>query len=303
MAQSRSELKFPGVWTAMTTPFRGDGSIDWEVWKRQLDAQVAGRVQGVVPAGTTGESPTLTKDEKIKLFEVTATHLRGSGVFVMGGTGSNNTAETIEITRLACDVGVDAALLVTPYYNKPTQAGIQEHFLAAAERGGLPIMLYNVPGRTALSISVDVIIECSKHPQIQAIKEASGFVTTIADVKDGLDRHHQSLAVLSGDDLTFAPAMMVGCEGVVSVASNVFPVEVVDLWRSCQDGDWSRAKSLQARLYPVFRDLFVETNPGPVKWMMAEKGFGTAQMRAPLAQMQNKSIEVLRETCVRAQLL
>lgn len=291
---------FHGVWTALVTPFAADGSLDLDAYRRIVRAQVAAKVAGVVPCGTTGESPTLSREERRALIQACVEETKGTATRVMAGTGSNDTEETIELTREAESLGASAALVVAPYYNKPSQDGLLAHFRAVADAVKIPIVLYNVPGRTGVAISAKTIAELAAHPRINAIKEATGDLTFQSEVMDQLALAGRKLDLLSGDDLTYLAFLAQGGHGVVSVASNLAPRALVDLQSAFDFGDWKRARGLHERLYPLFRDLFIESNPAPIKHAMARAGICPAAMRAPLAPMSAKNIQTLETTLERA---
>jgi 4-hydroxy-tetrahydrodipicolinate synthase len=274
-----------GIYTALVTPFTSRGELDLAAYKRILDDQVAAGVAGVVPCGTTGETPTLSTDEKKTLIQTAIAALKGTGVKVMAGTGGNSTAETIEMSRWASDAGADALLIVTPYYNKPSQAGLEAHFRAVADTVKCEIMLYNVPGRTGVSLMAETIVNLAKHPRITALKEATGNVAFSSEILDQLDAAGEKLDILSGDDATFLPMLSAGCVGVVSVSSNLFPRAMVAIQKHLEAGNIAEAQKVHRRFYPLFRDLFIDSNPVPIKHAMGLAGFCDAGLRAPLVRM------------------
>lgn len=280
---------FEGVHTAIVTPFGDDGRIDFEAFARLIDLQIEAGVDGIVPVGTTGESPTITFDEHSEVIRAAVSAARGR-LKVIAGTGANSTAEALLLTRQAQDAGADATLQVTPYYNKPNQEGLRRHFGAVADLG-LPVVLYNVPGRTARAIEVDTIARLAEHPHVVAVKEAGGSVNRVSAIRDRCD-----IAVLSGDDSLTLPMMVVGARGVISVASNVAPAAVKAMVQAALDGRWDEARRAHARLYPLFRDLFLDTNPIPVKAAMAMQGLIREVYRLPLCEMDDKGKEPLRRT-------
>lgn len=264
-----------GVYTAIVTPFNADGGVDYGKFRALIDLQAAGGVDGIVPVGTTGESPTLSIDEHNRVIEV-AVEAAGGRMRVVAGTGANSTAEALELTEHAKHAGADATLQVTPYYNRPSQTGLIRHFSAIADLG-LPVVLYNVPGRTGRAIDVPTVIELARHPVIVAIKEAAGTVDRITPIRAACD-----IAILCGDDSLTLPMMVLGATGVVSVASNVVPREVVDMVRLAAVGDWDAARRAHERLFDLFTDLFIDTNPVPVKAAMAMMGLIDEVYRLPL---------------------
>ena len=283
---------FRGSFTALVTPFR-DGGIDVPALERLVDGQIAAGITGLVVNGTTGESPTLSRDESAQNIRVVLKHVAGR-CQVLAGTGSNSTAQAIAATKVAEELGVDGALVVAPYYNKPSQEGLFRHFCAIAESTKLPIMLYNIPGRCAVDISAATVerlaAACSN---IVSIKEASGSVDRVSELRGRLP---ETFTVLSGDDSLTLPFMAVGAVGVVSVASNVFPREVAELVRAFAAGDLAEARCLHARMLPVFKDLFIEPNPVPAKTVLGWRGEMLPECRLPLCEMTAENAARLRAT-------
>ncbi|HMP76956.1 MAG TPA: 4-hydroxy-tetrahydrodipicolinate synthase [Kiritimatiellia bacterium] len=267
-----------GAYTAIVTPFTRDGEVDYERFKELVEFQIEGGIDGIVPVGTTGESPTLDYVEHERVIEAAIEAARGR-VKIIAGTGANSTAEALELTKHAKDAGADATLQVTPYYNKPNALGLTRHFSAVADLG-LPVVLYNVPGRTGKEIPIDVVVELSKHPSVVAIKEAAGSVDRVSQIRTQCD-----LAVLSGDDSLTLPMMSVGGVGVISVASNVAPRAVSDLVHHALGGRWAEARALHLKYYRLFADLFMDTNPIPVKTALALMGRIEDAYRLPLCEM------------------
>ena len=283
-------MKFRGTYTALVTPFNAsDGHVDYGKLRALLEEQIAGGVEGVVPVGTSGESPTLSYEEHDKVISTVCDFCRGR-VQVVAGTGANSTHEAIALTRHAIDAGADATLQVTPYYNKPSQEGLYRHFATVAELG-LPVVLYNVPGRSGREIAVETVARLAKVPNIAAVKEAGGSVDRVSKIRSLCD-----IAVLSGDDSLTVPMISVGACGVISVASNVVPREMSDMVRAALDGDFAKARDLHFRLYPLFRDLFIETNPVPVKAALAYMGKIDETYRLPLCELEAKNAEALKAT-------
>lgn len=274
---------FEGLSVAMVTPFNG-GAIDTGAVDRLLDHLMSGGVDGIVPAGTTGEGPTVSAAERLDLF--TRVKQRADGAFVLAGTGSNSTAITVEQTLQARDAGVDGALVVAPYYNKPTQQGLVAHFTRTAAASGIPICMYNVPGRTGVSISVDTVVALAGVANIVAIKEASGSLDQVTEIVGST-----GLTVLSGDDSLTLPMLAVGAAGVVSVIGNVVPGPLKWMLTAFRDGRLDEARSLHHQLYPLARALFVESNPGPVKHALARLGLINEELRLPLAPVSRESAE------------
>ena len=289
-------IQMQGCYTALVTPFR-DGKVDYPAYQALLEAQIAAGVAGVVPVGTSGESPTLTMKENSDVIAFAIQICKGK-IQVVAGAGANSTAEAVQLTKEAAAAGADATLQVTPYYNKPTPEGIYRHFMTVAEEGGLPVVLYNVPGRTGREIPVDVVERLAKHPLTAAIKEAAGSVERVNAIRDVCN-----LPVLSGDDSLTLPMMSVGAAGVISVASNILPGEVNQMVQLALAGKFPEAYAIHKRLYPLFRDLFVETNPVPVKAALADLGRIAEEYRLPLCEMTAPHREILRSTMRRVGLL
>lgn len=271
-------MELRGVYTALVTPFR-KGAVDYAKLEELVAMQIAGGVDGLVPVGTTGESPTLTVDEHLKVIDTVIKKSAGR-CKVVAGTGANSTAEAIELTLAAKAMGADATLQVTPYYNKPTQEGLYRHFSAVADATGLPVMLYNVPGRSGVPIAIETVARLSKNANIVAIKEAGGSVERVSQIRELCD-----ITILSGDDSLTIPMMSVGAVGIVSVASNLIPAELKKMVDAFASGNTLLALDLHQKYYPLFRDLFVETNPIPVKTAMAMKGMIDEEFRLPLCQI------------------
>jgi 4-hydroxy-tetrahydrodipicolinate synthase len=282
-----------GVFTALITPFSAQNEIDFDAYRRILHDQRDAKITGVIPCGTTGESPTLHIDEKKKLIQFTLRELKGSGLKVLAGTGSNNTAETIEFSRWASDQGVDGVLVVTPYYNKPSASGLEAHFRAVADAVQCELMLYNVPGRTSISLTPATIAQLASHPRIRSVKEATGNVEFTSKISDAFKQAGQSMDILSGDDATFLPLLSIGAVGAVSVASNLFPRAMVGILNAIEKGKLAEGRLLHQQYYPLFRDLFVEANPVPIKYAMARMGWCDARVRAPLSPLMDESIQKL----------
>ena len=257
-------MKIEGTITAMVTPFDKDGAVDYGALKAFVDWQCENGVEGICAVGTSGESPTLSHDEHHKVIEKTIEYAAGR-VKIIAGTGANSTAEAISLTKAAISSGgADATLQVTPYYNKPNPEGIYRHFAAVADLG-LPVVLYNVPGRSGKEIPLDVVARLAKHPNVTAIKEAAGSVDRVSAIRNLCP----DLTVLSGDDSLTLPMISVGASGVISVASNVIPKEMGDFVRLALAGDMAGARERHARYYPLFHDLFIDTNPVMVKEALA----------------------------------
>jgi len=270
--------RFPGTYTALVTPFK-NGQVDVAALERLIKAQIRGGVDGVVPVGTTGESPTLSFEEHIEVIRLTVKFARGK-VRVIAGTGGNSTSEAIYLTKAAEEAGADASLQVAPYYNKPTQEGLFQHFHAVARATRLPIILYNIPGRCGVEIGVDTVVRLAHDSvSIVGVKEASGNADRVSQLRAALG---PGFTILSGDDSLTLPFLAVGAQGVVSVASNVIPRGVAHMVEAFRRGKPELALKLHTRYYPLFKDLFIETNPGPVKAALAMMGMIEEELRLPL---------------------
>ena len=277
-----------GAYTAIVTPFNRNGSVDFAKLRELVEIQIKNGIDGIVPVGTTGESPTLGVKEHEQVIETTIA-AAAKRIKVVAGTGANSTAEAIELTRHAKDAGADATLQVTPYYNKPNATGLVRHFSAVADLG-LPTVLYNIPGRTGREIPLDTVVELARHPNIVAIKEAGGSVDRVSQIVTRCD-----LEVLSGDDSLTLPMMSVGGVGVISVASNVAPKAVADMVHAALRGDFVAARTLHQQYYRLFTDLFVDTNPIPVKAAMAMMGLIEEVYRLPLCETTEANKAKVRE--------
>ncbi|RZA21057.1 MAG: 4-hydroxy-tetrahydrodipicolinate synthase [Proteobacteria bacterium] len=270
-------MTIKGVYTAIVTPFTTDGQVDWKAFDKLLDLQVKGGVDGVVVSGTTGETPTLTVDEKVSLFRRARAYLP-STVQVMAGTGGNDTNQSIELSKLAEAAGVNSLLVVTPPYNKPTMAGLQGHFEAIGKSVKIPLCLYHVPGRTAQKLTAEELALLCEIPQVTAVKEASAdlFLFSKALI-------HSKATYLSGDDFTYLPSLALGGHGVISVLTNVFPKAFVELTKKYWAGDHKGALEIHNALLPLIEGLFIEANPGPTKAILHHMGHIQNTVRLPLA--------------------
>src|SRR5436309_14745503 len=283
---------FRGTYTALVTPFQ-DGGIDASGFETLIETQIAAGITGIVAIGTTGESPTLSHDEREQVIRV-AVAKANKRCLVLAGTGSNATQHAIDDTKLAEKLGVDAALLVAPYYNKPSQEGLFRHFKAIADATSLPIMLYNIPGRCGVDIAPETVARLAKECRnIVTIKEASGSVERVSELRARLA---ESFTILSGDDSLTLPFMSVGAVGVVSVASNLFPAEICALVRAYECGDGKLALNLHRKMFPLFKDLFIEPNPVPVKTALGWRGAMSGEVRLPLCEMSEPNQARLRKT-------
>ena len=284
-------MELKGVYTALVTPFSGD-RVDYGKLRELVAMQIAGGVDGIVPVGTTGESPTLTPEEHIKVIAKTVEIVNGR-CQVIAGSGANSTAEAVLLTKEAKAAGADASLQVTPYYNKPTPEGLYRHFSEVADKTGMPIVLYNVPGRAGVPIPVDVIARLAANPLMVAVKEAGGSVDRVSEILDVCD-----ITVLSGDDSLTLPMMSVGAKGIISVASNIIPGELSEMVALALKGDFVAAKAYHAKYYKLFRNLFIESNPIPVKAAMAMLKLIALEYRLPMCELTAAHNEVLKNTLV-----
>lgn len=285
-------MKLEGVYTALVTPMGSDGALDEKALRRLVDFQVEGGVAGLVPVGTTGESPTLDGDECKRVIRIVVEQARGR-VQVIAGAGSNSTAEAVHYAKDAREAGADATLQVAPYYNKPTSQGFLGHFRAIADAVDLPMIVYNIPGRTGKNIDNATMLELAKHKNIVGVKEASG---DIGQVMDLISQKPADFAVLSGDDNLVFPIMALGGSGVISVASNLLPREMSRFVGAALKGDWNGARKQHYDLLPFFKAIFIETNPIPIKAALAMKGMITESYRLPMCAMAAKNRESLQAT-------
>ena len=275
-------MKLRGCGTAMVTPFRRDGAIDEPALRSLVEWQISSGVHFLVPCGTTGETPTLSRDEWLRVIDITI-EVADRRVPIVAGATSNATAEAVERAHtVASRRGVDAILTASPYYNKPTQEGQYQHFKAIAEAVDKPIVLYNVPGRTAANIEPATLARLAKIPNIVAVKEASGSMTQIAEVLNAVP---DDFIVFSGDDAVTLPVISLGGHGIVSVASNVIPAELSKMTQAALDGDWMSARKLHRRYLPLMQALFFESNPMPVKCVLAMMGRIEEHYRLPMVQV------------------
>src|SRR5437016_10807690 len=283
---------FRGTVTAVVTPFR-NGRIDASAFQTLIETQIAAGITGIVAIGTTGESPTLSHDERQQVIRLTVA-TANKRCLVIAGTGSNATEHAVADTKMAEKLGIGGALLVAPYYNKPSQEGLFRHFKTIADATSLPIILYNIPGRCSVDINPETVVSLAKECRnIVSIKEASGSVDRVSDLRRRLP---EAFTILSGDDSLTLPFMSVGAAGVVSVASNLFPAEVCALVRACESGDFKSAATLHRKLLPLFKDLFIEPNPVPVKTALGWRGSMSGEVRLPLCEMSEANQDRLRKT-------
>ncbi|HXI78577.1 MAG TPA: 4-hydroxy-tetrahydrodipicolinate synthase [Steroidobacteraceae bacterium] len=272
---------FSGSMVAIVTPMTADGGLDWPAWDQLLDFHAREGSDGIVVAGTTGESPALSVDEVEELTRRAVARCRGK-IKVIVGAGTHSTAGTVARTRALTRLGVDAVLLVTPYYNKPTQEGLFRHFMAAAEASEVPVILYNVPSRTAVDLLPSTVARLARNPQIAAIKEATGSLSRAREI---LNTCPPEFTLLSGDDATALDLMNLGARGVISVTANVAPRRMHEACAAALSGDLAAAQAIDLRLQPLHKDLFVEANPIPVKWAVARMGLIGNAIRLPLVEL------------------
>ncbi len=283
-------MNLEGTFVALVTPFK-NGKINEEKIRELVRFQIENGTDGIVPCGTTGESPALSEEEKNRVIEIVIEEAKGKAL-VIAGTGTNNTEKSVKATQQAKEMGADAALIITPYYNKPTQAGLIRHFEAVAEVK-LPIMIYNVPGRTSVNMLPSTVEKLSKLDQIVAIKEASGDLNQVSEI---LTRCKDNIKVFSGDDSLFAPILAVGGVGVVSVVANLVPHYLKSLYEAFKSNEIARMQQLHHQIFELCQAMFYETNPGPVKTAMNLMGMDVGELRPPLAPMSGTNKEKLIES-------
>ena len=283
-------MTFSGAYTALVTPFK-DGKIDEERFREHIEWQITEGIHGLVPCGTTGESATLTHDEHKEAIRI-CVEQANKRVPVLAGAGSNNTSEAVHLTQFAKDAGADGVLLISPYYNKPTQEGIYRHFKHIAETISIPMVLYNVPGRTGSNVLPSTVARLHKEiPQIVGIKEATGDLIQVSDL---IEQCGSSLQVLSGDDFTLLPLLSVGGAGVISVVSNLVPNKMANLCNAWEKGDIETARKLHFEMQPLNRAMFMESNPIPVKTALALQGKMDTDFRLPMVALSDSNLEKLK---------
>lgn len=280
---------FTGMATAIVTPMHTDGSIDYEALSRFVEFQIGSGINALVVMGTTGENATIEPEDQKKVIAYTVEKVAGR-VPVIAGTGTNNTEHVLHNTRNACQVGADAVLVVTPYYNKATQNGLVTHFTAVADESTLPVILYNVPGRTGCNLLPKTVAKLSEHPNIAAIKEATGSLAQMIEI---MHLCGDKIDVYSGEDGLTVPMMAMGAKGTISVLSNVAPRQSVAMTDACLRGDYAAAAKMQCDLLPLINALFSEVNPIPAKAATAAMGFGADALRMPLTSMEEQNRAVL----------
>ena len=283
---------FEGSFVAIVTPFKDNGSLDEDKLRELIEFQIENGTHGIVPCGTTGESPTLSHAEHDRVVELTVKAVNGR-VKIIAGAGSNSTAEALRLTKHAKDVGADGALIITPYYNKPTQNGLKAHFMKIADAVDIPIVIYNVPGRTGTDLFPETLANLSVHPNIVGLKEATG---QLSRASQAVQLCGEDFALLSGDDINTLPILSVGGCGVISVLANVMPKEVSDLCNTFKSGDIKNAQKIHLETLQLSIDLFVDTNPIPVKTALQMMGRLNGRMRLPLVPMSEENVEILNRT-------
>jgi 4-hydroxy-tetrahydrodipicolinate synthase len=280
-------MQLKGLFTALITPFAED-ALDEKGLRQLIQRQLAAQVTGIVILGTTGESATVTEEEKERILAIALEEAQGKTLLI-AGTGSNSTEKTIRETKRAYELGFDAALVVTPYYNKPTQEGIYQHFKALSAATPLPLIAYNIQGRTGVNIETPTLIRLAHLPHLIGVKEASGNMNQMADVLYALKQEQLPFSVLCGDDGLTLPLIALGGQGVISVVSNLFPTEMMNLVQAALAGDFARARKEHEALLPFFRAAFLETNPIPIKAALQHLGLPAGSCRLPLSALQDKN--------------
>ena len=292
-------MRLKGVYTALVTPFNKDGSVDWESLKNLVEFQIDEKISGLAPMGTTGESPTLSHEDHMKVVEFVVKQSAGR-VPVIAGSGSNCTDEAIRMTKLAKDYGADVSLQVAPYYNKPSQEGLYRHFMAIADAVDIPLLVYNIPGRSGKNIENSTMLKLAKHQNICAVKEASG---NIAQVMELAAEKPADFDILSGDDNLGLPIIALGGTGIVSVASNLIPSQMEELVKAALSGNMMKAREIHYKLLPLFRAEFIDTNPIPIKYMMSLKGMVKEIYRLPLCEMSKENKKQVKDVLDKMELI
>ena len=297
-------MKFEGTYVAMVTPFTKDLEIDEEGFRSNINYLIEKGVNGLVGAGTTGESATVTHEEHQKIIDILVDEADGR-VETVAGTGSNATSEALSLTKYAYDAGADSALLITPYYNKPQQHGMVQHYRTIAEAVDLPLIAYNVPSRTGINMDVDTIVQLAKIDGVDAVKEASGSVDKVSDIYKALSNEglEDDFSILSGEDSLTLPLMAVGATGVISASANVDAKRMVLMVDSILNDDYTRAMELHYEMVELIRALFIESNPVPVKTAMNIMGLPSGPLRQPLAEMKPENVEILKKALKDSELI
>jgi 4-hydroxy-tetrahydrodipicolinate synthase len=294
---------FKGVYTAIITPFHENGSIDEESLRKLVDFQIENGISGLVPCGTTGESPTLSHEEHNKVVDIVLDQTKGR-VPVIAGTGSNSTHEAVSMTKHAKEAGANGSLQVSPYYNKPTQEGLYRHFKTVHDETDFPLIIYNIKGRTGVNIETLTLMKLAKDcKNIVCVKEASGDLSQMMDVLQASKTLNKEFTVLSGDDNIMMPLTALGGDGIISVASNLVPKEMVELYNLTKEGNIDKARELHYKLLPLFKAIFVETNPIPIKTAIALQGKCKEVFRSPLCELAADNKDKLKYTLHELKLL
>ena len=294
-------MKLRGTITAMITPFCGN-KLDHNGLCANIDFQLKNGVDGILVLGTTGESPTLSSDEQEQVITSAVEKAKGKAP-VLVGTGSNSTQEAIKKTQRAKDLGADIALIVAPYYNKPTQEGIYRHFEAIANSVDIPIIIYNIPGRCAVNIETPTLLRLASFPNIIGIKECSGNLVQMSEIRHLVTRKHPQFLVYAGDDIMTLPMIALGASGIISVVSNLIPDQIVSLVNASLKGQFDLSREIHQRLIPLFKILFIETNPSPIKTAMEFCGFASGGLRLPLCSMSVENTQLLHQVLKEFQLI
>lgn len=284
---------FKGAIVAIITPFK-NGKVDEEALRKLIEFQIENGTSGIVPCGTTGESATLTHEEHDRVIEITIDAVK-KRIPVIAGTGSNSTAEALRLTKHACEAGADGALIVCPYYNRPTQEGLYQHYKAIAEEVPIPIVVYNIPGRTGVNLNPDTLARLAKIPNIVGVKEAAGSIKQMSDIIGLCD---PDFDVLSGDDAFTLPLLALGGKGIISVISNVAPADMAEMVSAFEAGDLEKARRLHYKMIPLIDSLFVETNPVPVKAALSMMGMIEYELRLPLCKLTQGSYDRLKKAMI-----
>jgi len=284
---------FKGAIVAIITPFK-NGQVDEEALRKLIEFQIENGTSGIVPCGTTGESATLTHEEHDRVIEITIDAVK-KRIPVIAGTGSNSTAEALRLTKHACEAGADGALIVCPYYNRPTQEGLYQHYKAIAEEVPIPIVVYNIPGRTGVNMNPDTLARLAKIPNIVGVKEAAGSIKQMSDIIGLCD---PDFDVLSGDDAFTLPLLALGGKGIISVISNVAPADMAEMVSAFEAGDLEKARRLHYKMIPLIDSLFVETNPVPVKAALSMMGMIEYELRLPLCKLTQGSYDRLKKAMI-----
>lgn len=291
---SAIQNNFEGIWTALITPMTKDGAIDWKSYATLLDRQAKSGIKGIVISGTTGESPTLSVQEKLSLIRKAKAQI-GNKIMIMAGSGSSSTDQSVELSKLSVEAGADCLLIATPPYNKPSLEGLKIHYQAISDSVKCPICLYHVPGRTGQFLSADAIATLTKIPNVCLVKEASSDMTFLSRCIT-----KSSAQFLSGDDLTFLASLAIGSKGIISVLSNFLPEPLVALWNAFNNSNLQKALTLHNNLFPLMEALFIESNPAPIKAALAQMGIGENYLRPPLAPLtpenHKKLLEIIKAT-------